>query len=63
MLAYRRHDVAELNEAARALMLGQHRLGRSAVTLGERGFRVDEQVLCRRYDDRLELRNARAAPS
>jgi conjugative relaxase-like TrwC/TraI family protein len=57
MLAYRRDDVDELNQAAHAHMLRQRRLGRSAVTLGEREFRVGEQVLCRRNDERLGLRN------
>ncbi|HET7046361.1 MAG TPA: MobF family relaxase, partial [Gaiellaceae bacterium] len=57
MLAYRRHDVDELNNAAHAVMLHHRRLGREAVTLGEREFRVGEQVLCRRNDNRLELRN------
>ena len=57
MLAYHRTDVDELNRAAHALMLHQRRLGRSAVTLGEREYRVSDQVLCRRNDDRLGLRN------
>ena len=57
MLAYRRADVDELNQAAHALMLRQRRLGREAVTLGEREFRVGDQVLCRRNDSRLGLRN------
>jgi conjugative relaxase-like TrwC/TraI family protein len=57
MLAYHRSDVDELNQAAHALMLHQHRLGRRAVTLGEREYRVSDQVLCRRNDSRLGLRN------
>ncbi len=57
MLAYRRTDVGELNQAGHALMLRQRRLGRGAVTLGEREYRVGEQVLCRRNDGRLGLRN------
>ncbi len=57
MLAYHRSDVDELNQAAHALMLDQHRLGRNAVTLGGREFRVGEQVLCRRNDNQLGLRN------
>ncbi len=57
MLAYRRDDVDELNQAAHALMLRHRRLGGRAVTLGEREFRVGEQVLCRRNDDSLGLRN------
>lgn len=57
MLAYHRSDVDELNQAAHALMLDQHRLGRNAVRLGEREFRVGDQVLCRRNDQPLGLRN------
>jgi conjugative relaxase-like TrwC/TraI family protein len=57
MLAYGRTDVDELNQAAHALMLSQRRLGSEAVTLGEREYRIGDQVLCRRNDDRLGLRN------
>jgi len=57
MLAYHRSDVDDLNQAAHALMLQQHGLGREAVTLGGREYRVGEQVLCRRNDTRLGLRN------
>jgi conjugative relaxase-like TrwC/TraI family protein len=57
MLAHHRSDVDQLNHAAHAVMRDQHRLGRGAVTLGEREFRVSDQVLCRRNDLRLGLRN------
>ena len=57
MLAYHRSDVDELNQAAHALMLHGRRLGGESVTLGEREYRVGEQVLCRRNDGRLGLRN------
>ncbi|HEU5372180.1 MAG TPA: MobF family relaxase [Gaiellaceae bacterium] len=57
MVAYRRRDIDELNEAAHALMRHHGRLGRETVMLGEREFRVGDQVLCRRNDVRLELRN------
>jgi len=57
MLAYRCGDVDELNQAAHALMLRNRRLGDEAVTLGEREFRIGEQVLCRRNDGRQGLRN------
>ncbi len=57
MLAYRRDDVDELNRAAHALMLHNRRLGREAVKLGEREYRVGEQVLCRRNNGRQGLRN------
>ncbi len=57
MLAYHRSDVDELNQAAHALMLHGRRLGGEAVTLGEREYRIGEQVLCRRNDGGLGLRN------
>lgn len=57
MLAYHRRDVDELNNAAHAIMLRQGRLGDEAVTLGDREYRVQDKVLCRRNDDRLGLRN------
>jgi len=57
MLAYHRADADELNQAAHALMLHGRRLGREAVTLGEREYRVGDKVLCRRNDGRLGLRN------
>jgi conjugative relaxase-like TrwC/TraI family protein len=57
MLAYHRADVDDLNQAAHKLMLQGRRLGSEAVTLGEREFRVGEQVLCRRNDHQLGLRN------
>ena len=40
MLAYRRDDVRELNQAAQALMHRSGRLGREAATFGDREFRV-----------------------
>ncbi|HEY5693161.1 MAG TPA: MobF family relaxase [Gaiellaceae bacterium] len=57
MLAYCRADVDELNEGAHALMLRNRQLGDEAVTVSEREYRVGEQVLCRRNDCRLGLRN------
>ncbi len=57
MLAYHRSEVDELNQAAHALMRHGRRLGDEAVTLGGREYRVGEQVLCRRNDGRLGLRN------
>ncbi len=61
MLAYHRADVDDLNQGAHALMLRDRRLGRGAVTLGEREYRIGEQVLCRRNDGRLGLRNGMRA--
>jgi conjugative relaxase-like TrwC/TraI family protein len=57
MLAYRRDDVRDLNQAAHARMLRDGRLGRDAVRLGDREFRVGDRVLCRRNDTRLGVRN------
>ncbi|HEU5478040.1 MAG TPA: MobF family relaxase [Gaiellaceae bacterium] len=57
MLAYRRADVDELNRAAHTLMLQHRRLDGEAVTVAEREYRVGDQVLCRRNDSRLGLRN------
>lgn len=57
MLAYRRADIRDLNEAARTLMLRAGRLGNEAVELGEREFRVGDRVLWRRNDTRLGVRN------
>jgi conjugative relaxase-like TrwC/TraI family protein len=57
MLAYRRHDVRELNDAARALMRASGQLGDRALMLGKREFRVGDRIVCRRNDARLDLRN------
>jgi conjugative relaxase-like TrwC/TraI family protein len=57
MLAYRRSDVDELNEAAHALMRQDGRLGEGALRLEGREFRPGDRVLCRRNDARLGVRN------
>jgi hypothetical protein len=57
MLAYRRNDVAELNQAAHALMLRSGRLGDEAMQLPGREFRVGDRVLCRLNAPRLGVRN------
>ncbi len=61
MIAYRRADIRDLNQAAHALMLRAKRLGPDALLLGEREFRVGDRVLCRRNDLRLGLRNGTRA--
>jgi conjugative relaxase-like TrwC/TraI family protein len=61
MLAYRRADVHDLNEAAHELMLRAGRLGPEAVELGEREFRVGDRVLCRQNDSSLGVRNGTRA--
>ncbi|MGH3030606.1 MAG: MobF family relaxase [Gaiellaceae bacterium] len=57
MLAYRRSDVHELNEAARQLLIQAGRLGDETLEAGEREFRVGDRILCRRNDHRLGVRN------
>jgi conjugative relaxase-like TrwC/TraI family protein len=57
MLAYRRTDVRELNEAARTVLTHAGRLGPDALEAGEREFRVGDRVLCRRNDLSLGVRN------
>jgi len=60
MLAYRRADVRDLNDAARTLLTRAGRLGQ-ALAVGEREFRVGDRVLCRRNDARLGVRNGMRA--
>jgi hypothetical protein len=57
MLAYRRADVRDLNDAARTLLTRASRLGPDALEAGGREFRIGDRVLCRRNDERLGVRN------
>jgi hypothetical protein len=57
MLAYRRDDMHDLNQAARTLMRHAGRLGADAVQVGEREFRAGDCALCRRNEPQLGLRN------
>jgi ATP-dependent exoDNAse (exonuclease V) alpha subunit len=57
MLAYRRSDVRELNEAARTVLTRAGRLGTEPLKAGGREFRVGDRVLCRRNDLELGVRN------
>ncbi len=57
MLAYRRNDVRDLNDAARALMLRTGRLGPEELQLGRREFRVGDRAICRQNDARCDVRN------
>jgi hypothetical protein len=57
MLAHRRADVRDLNDAARTLLSQACRLGPDALEAGGREFRVGDRVLCRRNDERLGVRN------
>jgi conjugative relaxase-like TrwC/TraI family protein len=61
MLAYRRADVRDLNDAARTLLIRAGRLGPEALELGEREFRVGDGVLCRHNDPRLGVHNGTRA--
>jgi conjugative relaxase-like TrwC/TraI family protein len=61
MLAYRRADVRDLNEAARTLLIRAGRLGPEALELDERELRVGDRVLCRHNDPRLGVRNGTRA--
>jgi hypothetical protein len=61
MLAYRRNDVRDLNDAARTLLIRAGRLGPEALELGERDFRLGDRVLCRHNDPRLGVRNGTRA--
>ena len=57
MLAYRRDDVRELNDAARELMLRAGRLGPEALQFGRREFRVGDRAICGQNDMRCGVRN------
>ncbi len=57
MLAYRRDDVRELNDAARDLMLSAGRLGPEALQFDRREFRAGDRVICRQNDARCDVRN------
>lgn len=57
MLAHRRADVAELNEAARTLLAEEGRLGRERLLVGELEFRAGDRVICRRNCDLVGVRN------
>jgi hypothetical protein len=56
MLAYRREDVRDLNDAARALLRDASRLGEKALVAGGRDFRAGDRVVCRRNDPALGVR-------
>lgn len=61
MIAHRRDDVRDLNEAARTLMLRAGRLGPETCVVGEREFRIDDRVVGRQNDLRLGIRNGTRA--
>jgi len=57
MLAHRRSDVRELNDAARSVLTRAGRLGADTLDAGGREFRVGDRVLCRLNDRALGVRN------
>ncbi|HEX4812219.1 MAG TPA: MobF family relaxase [Nonomuraea sp.] len=65
MLAVRRADVTDLNDATRARLLADGRLGPDAVTAGQgdaqREYRAGDRVLVTRNDHRLGLLNGTRA--
>jgi conjugative relaxase-like TrwC/TraI family protein len=61
MLAYRRADVAELNDGARALLHRAGRLGDHDLVAGGREFRPGDRVICRRNDSTLGVCNGTRA--
>jgi ATP-dependent exoDNAse (exonuclease V) alpha subunit len=48
MIAFSRAEIARLNLAARELMAQDGRLGRDALQVGEREFRVGDRIVCGR---------------
>jgi conjugative relaxase-like TrwC/TraI family protein len=61
MIAYRRADIRDLNQAAHELMLRAGRLGQDAMRFGQREFRGGDRVLCRHNDPHLGIRNGTRA--
>jgi conjugative relaxase-like TrwC/TraI family protein len=61
MIAYRRADICDLNQAGHTLMLRGGRLGPDSLRFGEREFRAGDRVLCRRNDPQLSIRNGTRA--
>src|SRR5207253_2771600 len=62
MVAYRRRDVAELNEVARTLMERDGRLGRERLVLPTgTELASGDRIVCLRNDRRLELTNGTRA--
>ena len=57
MIALRRADVAELNAAARALMVEEGKLGKERLEVAGRDFSVGDRIVCRRNADALGVRN------
>jgi len=60
MLAYRRADVADLNDRARARLRADGRLGADELTCRERAFAPGDRVLATRNEQRLGVHNGQA---
>jgi hypothetical protein len=61
MIALRRHDVAELNTLARALMDSHGRLGRTRLTIASSEYAAGDRIVCLRNDDTLGVKNGTRA--
>lgn len=57
MIAERRNDVRDLNDAARQLMHNDNRLGPQHLIAGEREYRVGDRIICRRNEHGLGVTN------
>jgi conjugative relaxase-like TrwC/TraI family protein len=61
MIAYRRADIRDLNQAGHTLMLRAGRLGPDALRFGQREFRAGDRVLCRHNEPHLGIHNGTRA--
>jgi len=57
MIAERRTDVRDLNDAARQLMHNDNRLGPEHLIAGDRDYRVGDRIICRRNHHGLGVTN------
>lgn len=57
MIAERRADVRDLNDAARQLMHNDNRLGPEHLIAGDRDYRVGDRIICRRNHHGLRITN------
>jgi hypothetical protein len=61
MIAFGRHDVAELNTLARRLMDAEGLLGSERLTIGDREFAVGDRVVCKRNNSAVGVQNGTRA--
>lgn len=57
MIALRRSDVSDLNQCARALMAATGALSGPELVLGDRVFRVGDEIVCLKNDRHLDVAN------